>query len=100
MKLKAALFLIILSSLLISSCGKNSAETLDDSYHAGTDFQFFQISDGGGIWPKVQETENGCVFVHDDFVYMFDQKSEVIMPLCSLVNCLHDKETDMEKTGG
>ncbi len=97
MRLKVALILLILSSLLLSSCGKSSAGTLDDSYHAGTDFQFFQIADGGGIFPRLQETENGCVFLHNDFIYTYDQQSGVIMPLCSRVNCLHDKEMDSEK---
>ena len=91
-------FLCFVCSIFMFACGNHSAGMLDDNYHADTDFQFFQSTNASypGVG-GVQETKNGCVFYHDEFIYTYDQKSGNIMPLCSRINCLHDKETDPDK---
>ena len=97
MKYTVACLFLLLSCLLLGSCGRDSAGTLDDSYHAGTDFQFFQLNNSSPGVFKIQETEDGCIFIHNDFVYTYDQQSGVVVPLCSNINCLHDQEEDPEK---
>ena len=78
------------------SCQSRNGAVTDNAYHAGTDSQFFQQS--FSLAPSgIQETEDGCVFVHQQFVYRFDIKQKKITPLCSKINCLHDEETDDEK---
>ena len=95
MKKAGIISVVFMINLLILSCsGKQSINS--DSYHKGTDFQYFQTSQ----WyrrPKIQETENGCVFMLKDFLYIYENKTDSILPLCSKANCLHDKEKDPEK---
>lgn len=92
--------------LLIISIWKNkknetaeSEELIDisfeDTYHFDTDWQYYMSAPAVNM-PKIQETENGCVFVHNGFIYTYTQGGS-IMPLCSKVNCLHDQEPDPEK---
>ena len=62
----------------------------------GTDQQFYMVSNFV-VKPKIQETEDGCVLCHDDFIYYYNANSNIFMPLCSKGNCLHDHERDSEK---
>ena len=103
------LYLLIISCLvIISICllfflkkGKkpsNDNEYSDaslGSYVFETDWQYYMTANGN-FNPKIQETSNGCVFVHNSFVYRYEQGGS-ILPLCSNANCLHEQEKDPEK---
>ena len=102
--MKKIVFLTLICCLALASCGKTvpdssvsyASESIPGGYTHGTDWQYFQASEG--LWyPKIQETEKGCFFYYDHFVYFYDAKNDVIMPLCSKNNCLHDKETNRSK---
>ena len=54
--------------ILISSCTKGGEARNPEGYQEGTDFQYFQVS-AFKTRPKVQETEDGCIFMHKGFVY-------------------------------
>ena len=82
--------------VLFTSCSFFTGQKYTDEYQYGTDHQFFMTSNAV-MKPKIQETENGCVFVHDGFIYGYDEKTGEILPLCAKSNCLHEKETDPEK---
>ena len=65
--------------LLIVSSHKNQGEeaaeseqdldiAFEDTYHFDTDWQYYMSAPAVNM-PKIQETENGCVFVHNGFIY-------------------------------
>ena len=96
-------FLLILSICLVVFL-KKSEKPSDDNEHSDvslgnydfeTDWQYYMTANGN-FNPKIQETSKGCVFVHNSFVYHYEQGGS-IMPLCSNANCLHDRERDPEK---
>ena len=90
-------FILLMVILLLScSCGSSSQSLDPQGYHAGTDMQFFELSNRY-MRAKIQETDTGCFFFHDGFIYRFDREKGTILPLCSKANCLHDAETDKEK---
>ena len=98
-----------LGIILFSGCGSSkdftgtaesssSAErkmVFQDAYCFGTDWQYYMMTPNV-IYPKIQEIEEGCIFVHNDFLYTYRQGGAII-PLCSKANCLHDEEKDPEK---
>lgn len=94
--MKKHLTVLLFILITITSCGKASESLPEKSYHAGTDYQYFQVT-GSKPYSKVQETETGCVFFHNEFVYTYNRESGSIEPICNKVNCLHDKETDPGK---
>ena len=89
------LFVLTLVCCFLISCGKEEI-SYKNEYVFGTDQQFYMFSNFVNK-ARIQETEDGCVLCHDDFVYFFNEKSGSFMPLCSKGNCLHDHETDQEK---
>ena len=89
------LFFVLLAAVVLSSCGKQESVKMEDGYNLGTDSQYYMFVNSSPK-PKVQETEDGCVFYHDGFIYSYVHGGN-ILPLCAKVNCLHDKETDPEK---
>ena len=92
------LILILTIVMLLSACEVSDKTVgLDPSgYHSGTDMQFFQISESAKL-PHIQEYNNGCYVYHNGFIYSYDRTNNIIQPLCSKVNCLHDKEQDNER---
>ncbi|MBQ1378170.1 MAG: hypothetical protein IIY77_09380, partial [Lachnospiraceae bacterium] len=88
----AAIFIILLGFLC--SCGRGSIAA-EERYNPGTDYQYFQAADSSGLYPKIQETEEGCFLYHDQFIYRYEQGGNIV-PLCSKINCLHDKEANIE----
>ena len=89
-------YILIIFVLILASCGKQEAGIDDVGYHSGSDWQSFQVTSAkpGAV---IQETEEGCVFLKGQFVYIYEKQSGSIMPLCSKSNCLHDKEYDALK---
>ena len=89
-------YILIIFVLILASCGKQEAGIDDVGYHSGSDWQSFQVTSAkpGAV---IQETEEGCVFLKGQFVYIYEKQSGGIMPLCSKSNCLHDKEYDALK---
>ena len=88
--------------LILASCKKDTAPSEkqhDDvslgSYVFETDWQYYMCNNINAK-AKIQETENGCVFIHKGYLYRYEQGGS-IMPLCANANCLHDQETDPEK---
>ena len=95
--MRKALAIILLLATLNSlcSCGQSSIpDTID--YIPGQDMQYFQLTECEKT-ALMQETENGCYFYHDRFIYYYDNKTGQIDPLCSRPGCLHEKETDLNK---
>ena len=86
---------IAMAVIVFSSCGK--AQNIPDtmSYIPGQDMQYFQYTEYNKN-AYVQETETGCYFYRDHFIYYLNREEKQIYPLCSKPNCLHDKETDPE----
>ena len=87
--------LIVSLLLILVSCGSKTPEIVSDIYNFGQDHQFYMVTEYTPR-PKMQELENGCVFLHQGYIYSYEQGGS-ILPLCSKPNCLHDKETDPEK---
>ncbi len=79
--------------LILSGCGK---DTLPDSYIEGSDFQYMRQGDTD--WePQMQRGEKGYYFRQGEFVYYLDDGTGLLLPLCNKVDCLHDREKDMER---
>ena len=81
---------------ILGACTDSSSKLAPDRYIEGYDTQYFQLSMINKE-AKLQNSSVGCILYHDRFLYQFDQKNHIIMPLCSQPNCLHDQETDPEK---
>ena len=105
--MKKSIFLglcLLLTSLALFSCGRGgqeggksyASEQVPGGYTPGTDCQYFQMCENAP-YPKVQETDKGCYFYHNGFVYFYDVENDTVLPLCTKNNCLHDKETSEEK---
>ena len=97
-------FGIFIITSMVLSCGRNkqkgdlsyASDAVPGGYTPGTDWQYFQVSEGT-MNPVIQECDKGCYFYYNHFVYYYDAKNELIMPLCTKNNCLHDKETSLGK---
>lgn len=83
----------IIFPLGLSGCGK---EKLPDTYIEGSDFQYMQM-DSAGEYMNMQQGEGGYYLRHGDYIYYLDESLGEIMPLCSRVDCLHDKETEQSR---
>ena len=94
MKKNPLVFLIITVVLFISGCS-SAEEELPDTYVEGSDFQYMYL--GMSNFPLVQKGEEGYYFLWNNFIYYYDERQEIIVPLCSKADCLHDQETDQEK---
>ncbi len=86
---------VLAALLLLTACAKKT-EALPDTYVAGSDFQYFQQS-GSTDHETVQEGEDGWYILKDGFVYYYSDRVGIVAPLCSKVNCLHDREKDPER---
>ena len=95
---KWIVLLLVFTIYTLSSCANSSEDVQLDpyGYQSGTDMQFFQYSSLSKL-TKIQEFKNGCYVYHDGFVYTLDITAQTILPVCSKVNCLHDKEKDPER---
>lgn len=93
MKKRIFLGIIVGLIILMTGCGK---DVLPNTYVPGSDYQYMQLG-GFDFFPRKQKGENGYYLKYLDHVYYFDEISETILPLCNRIDCLHDKEIDMEK---
>ncbi len=86
--------LIMVLMMLFTACRK---ETLPDTYIEGQDYQYMQT--GGFVnAANIQKGENGVYYVAaGNYIYYMDETSDILLPLCNKADCLHDKETDLEK---
>ena len=91
---KAVFSLMISAAVCITAVG--CTKKLPDTYVSESDYQYYQLT-AAGNYRKLTYSEDGCYLYHERFVYHYDQEKEMIMPLCSKANCLHDAETDEEK---
>ncbi|MBR0086538.1 MAG: hypothetical protein IJL98_02235 [Lachnospiraceae bacterium] len=99
-----AIFCVLFCLFPLFSCGNGdqqhgksyATEQIPGGYTPGTDCQYFQMCENSP-YPKVQETDMGCYFYHNKFVYYYDLENDKVMPLCTKNNCLHDRETSEEK---
>ncbi|MCM1047511.1 MAG: hypothetical protein NC433_03710 [Clostridiales bacterium] len=93
--IKSVKIVITISVLLfiLYGCGK---EALPNTYVAGSDFQYMQM-DSAGDYTGIQQGKDGYYLRHGDYIYYLDELSGEIAPLCSRVDCLHDKEMDQNR---
>ena len=89
-------FLLIIALAFLCSCNtKKSAYPTDNTFHAGTDYQynmytatgFFHIADAG----------EGYYFYTPMCLLYIDRATMTPVPVCSKPNCQHYKETDPER---
>ena len=86
---------LVLLLCLLAGCGGNTGP-LPDSYVPGSDYQLYLDSNTNKTRRNVQEGDGVIYLYHQNYVYYLDEKTGVILPLCSKADCLHDKETDPE----
>ena len=80
---------------VLSGCSPRE-EQLPDTYVDGSDYQYMYTREASNF-PNFQKGDNGYYLLWNDFIYFFDEEDELIVPLCSKPDCLHDKETAQEK---
>jgi len=80
--------LLVLLAAMLSGCGAGEAA---DTYIKGSDYQYMQWINGM-FFPKVQQTEDGCYFLYEGYLYYLDEQTDTILPLCNKADCLHEKE--------
>lgn len=80
--------LLVLLAAMLSGCGAGEAA---DTYVEGSDYQYMQWVNGM-FFPKVQQTEDGCYFLYEGYLYYLDEQTDTILPLCSKADCLHEQE--------
>ena len=95
MKSKLAGALLMLFIFVLSGCSPRE-EQLPDTYVDGSDYQYMYTREASNF-PNFQKGDNGYYLLWNDFIYFFDEEDELIVPLCSKPDCLHDKETAQEK---
>lgn len=79
---------------MMVGCGKKETR---DSYVEGTDFQY-QYQDRFFSTNMKAKGKDSTYFVIGSYIYQFDEQTEILTPLCNKSNCLHDKETDENRT--
>lgn len=84
---------LLLCTLTITGCSKSVSE---DSYIAGTDFQY-QYYDRSLFTTVMARGTDAMYFAADSFIYQLDEGTGTLAPLCNKPNCLHDKETDKNR---
>lgn len=94
MKSKIIGSLIMLLIFVLSGCSTQE-EQLPDSYVDGSDYQYMYARNSPSS--AFQKGEKGYYMLWNNFIYFFNEEDEMIVPLCSKPDCLHDKETDQEK---
>lgn len=80
--------LLVLLAAMLSGCGAGEAA---DTYLEGNDYQYMQWVNGM-FFPKVQQTEDGCYFLYEGYLYYLDEQTDTILPLCNKADCLHEQE--------
>lgn len=91
-KIACALFIAFIFSVLGCSAIE---EQLPDTYVEGSDYQYMYTR--SGPFPIFQKGKDGYYLLWNNHIYFYDEESQMIVPLCSKPDCLHDKETDQTK---
>lgn len=79
-------FFVLAFVLLLYSCG---TQALPNSYIPNSDHQYMQVGSGAAT---VQQTEDGCYVIRNGYLYYIEEGTDILLPLCSKADCLHDKE--------
>ncbi len=87
------LTVIIFGCLLLAGCSKS----LPNTYQEGSDYQYMEKQ---SFYSFHQVGEKADYFAHDHYIYYMDKEKKELLPLCGKADCLHDKETDLEKIQG
>ena len=87
--------MLLLVSILISSCGFANTD-LSNTYNPEADSNYSYIPQGTPA--TIAETKNGYYFLAGAYLYYVDKNSKKPVILCNKPNCLHNNETDQEKT--
>lgn len=90
------LIALALACLLIG-CSRNDTGALPDTYVPGSDYQLYLCSNENTNKMNVQEGDGVIYLYCRNYVYCLDEKTGVILPLCSKADCLHNKEKDPER---
>lgn len=87
--------LLLLVTILISSCGFEKKD-FSNNYNPETDSNYTYIPQGERA--AIAETKDGYYFLAGSYLYYVDKNSRKPVILCNKPNCLHNNETDQEKT--
>lgn len=88
MKKKYILCMVLCLVCMMTGCGNTETR---DTYVAGTDFQYQNLSD----YVNYKAQGKDCLYcVIGNYIYQYDEKSGILSPLCNKTNCLHDREKD------
>lgn len=96
--MKILLFLLLIVLLIGTGCHPQKTEyKYDDTFIKDQDYQFdfCDIYTGKTI---MQKGNSGYYFSLNNFLYFADESTMQVMPLCNQSDCLHDKETNTEKS--
>lgn len=74
----------------LTGCSKS----LPDTYHEGSDYQYMERYEFLAFHQKGAGVQ---YFAKEHYLYYLDEGSDTLLPLCGKADCLHDKETDLEK---
>lgn len=89
------LFISICCLFIFTSCGNVSTD-FSNTYNSETDSQFSYIPQGSP--PSIAEAKDGYYFLAGYYLYYVDKKDRKPIILCNKPNCLHNNETNAEKT--
>lgn len=96
--MKKILLLVSFLMIAVSICGCNQNEIVfSDQYIFGQDSQF---SLSTNFDPGITQSEDGYYFCSGpslSYLYFYDNKTGLSVPLCNKPNCLHENETDVYK---
>lgn len=94
-RITLTLLLLMLYSFVVSSCGFEKVD-FSDTYNPETDSQYTYIPQGAPS--TIAETKEGYYFLAGSYLYYAGKNDRKPIILCNKPNCLHNSETDAEKT--
>ena len=94
-KILACLLMLVMVTGLVSC--QNRKQFLEDTYVEGQD-QAYMYLDLVHATQEVAETEDGYYFLISNRLFFVDKTTLQMIPLCNKPDCLHEKETDTQKT--
>ncbi len=94
--MKNKLVCIILCFSLVLSCFGCGEEELGNTYVFGSDFQYMFMNEQAQAKTQAKG-EQGIYFLFGNFIYYLEDGTNLPIPLCNKVDCMHNKETLQKK---
>ena len=94
--MKNKLILLLMMLIIVGSLVGCGEEHLDDTYVGGKDYQYM-LNKGEIYSQKQAKGQNGYFFLVDHYIFYLDSKTNVLIPFCTRVDCLHNMETNKER---